>query len=229
MTIMEAKPTPPADEAKDKVESEAHAEAPDKKESVESDRKKDNMFSDENISKDTKVDLIDPLKDAMDAAKEDLITVTPLEKGLFIDAMVNNKRYMKDYVLFGGKVTLTVRSLTIDEVDAMSTWIVKKGVSDSSGLLTGKYRKYLMAAQVEKLNGVEMPPLEEPLYETLDEDGKTVKEPGWIKRGAFWDNMSYGLFNAIMECLKDFDKRYSALCKKAENANFWNPDTPSGK
>ena len=71
-----------------------------------------------------------------------------------------------------------------------------------------------------------MPPLEAPLFETIEKDGKTVQQPGWLARSAYWDDMAVGLFETVMDRIKEFDALYSALCKKAEDVNFWNPDTP---
>jgi hypothetical protein len=116
--------------------------------------------------------------------------------------------------------------MTVDEVNALASWTAKRGTEDPAGLMSGRYRKYLAAAQVAMYNGVDMPPLEQPLFSSLGSDGKTVKEPGWIKRSEYWDEMGVGAFNLIMSCISDFDIRYATLCEEAENANFWNPDTP---
>jgi len=152
--------------------------------------------------------------------------VSQRDKIAFIDAVASNERFTKDYSLFGGKLRLTVRSLTSDEVNALASWTSKQGTKDSAGLMAGRYRKYLVAAHVAMLNGVEMPPLEEPLYEKIGSDGKSVDPPGWVKRSDYWDGMGYGQFQAIVKCLQDFDTLYSELCSKAQDANFWNPDTP---
>lgn len=186
----------------------------------------ENVFSDANIAKGTKVSAEDIKKAGIPelAASKD-ITLTPEDKAAFIDAVANNSRFTRNYSLFGGKITLTIRSLTSDEVNAMSAWMVRRGSSDSAGVLAGRYRKYLVAAQVSKYNGVEMPPLENPLFETLASDGKTVNPPGWIKRCDFWDGIGSGVFTAIMGCITDFDSRYAVLCSKAEDSNFWSPDT----
>lgn len=154
------------------------------------------------------------------------IKISSRDKIAFVDAVVSNGRFTKDYSLFGGRMTLTVRSLTSDEVNALASWTARQGAKDPSGLMAGRYRKYLVAAHVAMLDGVEMPPLEEPLYERLGEDGKTVEPPGWLKRSDYWDGFGYGKFTAIVKCLQDFDVLYSTLCMKAEDANFWNPDTP---
>lgn len=184
-------------------------------------------FSDKGLAEPTSVKTDVPEEKEIDLGRMNReIELTPEDKAAFVDAIVNNERFTRNYSLFGGKVTLTVRSLTSDEVNALAAWTVKQGTRDPDGLSSGRYRKYLAAAQVAMLNGVEMSPLESPLFEHLGGDGKTVEPPGWVNRCAFWDEMSHGLFSAVMGCLADFDLRYSALCRKAEDANFWNPGTP---
>lgn len=177
----------------------------------------ENMFSDKNILSDEHVNL--------GMAKKEVV-ITPSDKVAFIDSVVKNERFTKDYSLFGGRIELTVRSLTTDEVNALAAWTIKQGTEDPNGLSSGRYRKFLAAAQVAKFNGVEMPPLEEPLFEHLGKDGKTVEKPGWVGRFSYWDGMEYGLFSTVMKCLSDFDLLYSAMCRKAGDANFWNPGTP---
>lgn len=189
---------------------------------------KDNPFSGENLGKSTEVpneEVESGSVIGLEPQKKD-ITITAQDKISFIDAIVNNKRYERDYSLFGGKVNLTIRSLTSEEVQALSVWILKHGTSDPTWQITGSYRKYLLAAQVARYNGIEMPPLEQPLFDTLEKDGKTVRQVGWIDRGKFWDDKPSGIISAISACLSDFDVRYTTLCKKAEDSNFWNPDTP---
>lgn len=196
----------------------------DSKNEKESDK---GMFSEKNISEDSEVSVASkPAKDLDLGHMQRKVTITPADKKAFIDAVVGNTRYTRDYSLFGGRVKLTVRSLTSDETNALATWTARQGTTDPSGMFAGRYRKYLMAAQIARLDGVDMPPLEEPLFEKLSQDGKTVEEPGWIKRSAYFDGMGVGKFNAIMGCLADFDLVYSMLCKEADNANFWDPDTP---
>lgn len=216
MEIMESSSAGEAD-VKEQVPSAAPEEKKDQ-DGNKDDGKKENVFSDERLMVDSLI------MSLMDGGKERRIS--PRDKIAFIDAVASNERFTKDYSLFGGKLTLTVRSLTSDEVNALASWTAKQGTKDSAGLMAGRYRKYLVAAHVAMLNGVEMPPLEEPLYERLGADGKTVDPPGWIKRSDYWDGMGYGQFQAIVKCLQNFDVLYSALCEKAEDANFWNPDTP---
>ena len=203
-------------EVKDTRTSEILADENNKK-TVNEDgaEKKENIFSDANIINDSVVNTGIPV-----------VTITSEDKFSFIDSVVSNTRFTKDYSLFGGKLKFTLRSLTSDEVSALASWAAKVGTMDSAGLVSGKYRKYLLSAHVAMLNGVEMPPMDEPLYEKLGGDGKSTVEPGWIKRCDFWDKIGFGQFQAILKCVGEFDALYSSLCGKAEDANFWNPDTP---
>ena len=223
MTIMGNGPetAKPVEEAKTHEEKTAE---PTGKEEVKKENK--GIFSDSNLQNDSEVDTGKVEEDVSLAPKTKTVTITAAEKVDFIDSVVNNTRFTKEYSLFGGHLKLTLRSMTVDEVNALGSWTARRGTEDPAGLMSGRYRKYLAAAQVAKYNGVEMPPLENPLFPTLESDGKTVKEPGWLKRSDFWDGIGIGAFNALMACISDFDLRYATLCKEAENANFWNPDTP---
>ena len=187
----------------------------------------ENVFSDENIRKDTVVDTGVPKeKDIYIGDGNVKVTITPEDKVAFVDSIVRNERFTKEYSLLGGSLKLTVRSMTSDEVNAVAAWTARQGAEDPVGMMVGRYRKYLAAAQVSKLNGVEMPPLDEPLFPRVGKDGKTVDPPGWMNRFAYWDGMVYGLFMLVMKCINDFELTYSELCRRAEDVNFWNPDTP---
>jgi hypothetical protein len=128
--------------------------------------------------------------------------------------------------LFGDRLSITVRSLTQDELAALSAWAFKQAVADTTWHLSGQGRKYAMAAQVAMFNGIELSPLESPLFATVDSDGKTVLPPAWVERSNFWDDKSAGVVDQVMKCIDDFDSRYSILCSKANDENFWKPDTP---
>lgn len=188
-----------------------------KPEEKSDDENAENMFSEENLTNDSIIKPADGGKD---------ISITPDEKAAFIESVATNERFTKQYSLFGGKITMTLRSLTTDEVNALAAWTAKKSTTDAAGIMSGKYRKFLAAAHCEMLNGVEMPPLDEPLFERVGSDGKTVDPPGWVSRGDYFDSMGYGQFQAIMKCIKEFDAKYAMLCSKAEDSNFWAPDTP---
>jgi hypothetical protein len=186
------------------------------------------VFADENLGKDSEVAVPADNADQEPLRTDGLktVVVTPEDKLAFLDSVVSNTRFTKTYKLFGGRVSITVRSLTQDELAALSAWAFKQAVADTTWHISGQGRKYAMAAQVAMFNGIELPPLESPLFATVDSDGKTVKPPAWVERSKFWDDKSAGIVDQIMKCINDFDSRYSILCNKANDENFWKPDTP---
>ena len=185
------------------------------------------MFSHENIADDSKV----PAEEvSMGAAisigtKPKDVVITPADKEAFINSVVNNTRFEREYRLFGGKLNVTIRSITADEANALAAYAFKKSMSDPSWHLSGMGRRHILSAQVSMFNGTKIPPLAEPLFETLDKDGK-VNEPGWVASTSFWAGKDTAVVDAILRCISDFDIRYSTLCNKAEDENFWTPDTP---
>ena len=186
------------------------------------------MLSQSNVSSDTNVPAEEvAMGGALSiGAKPKDIVITVDDKVAFIDSVVNNTRFERDYSLFGGKLKFTIRSITAEEANALATWAFKKAMADPTWHMSGRGRKHLLSAQVAKYNGMDIPPLKQPLFETLEDDGKTVKEPGWVNAASFWDNKGTAVIEALMGCIADFDLRYSTLCKKAEDENFWAPGTP---
>lgn len=221
MTIMNGSP---ADAPINKTGTPADAVAGNESSPDAAGAPKDEVFGNENLGSTTVVAVDDGPSDVTSDGGE--VVITPEDKIAFLDAVVGNSRFEKDYAIFGGRIKFRLRSLTSDESQAIASWILKQGAEHPRDQLVGRYLKYVLSAQVAKYNGVEMPPLEQPLFETLGSDGKTVGDPGWIGRSAFWDEKGVGVIQAMRACLDKFDKLYSTLCSKAEDENFWNPDTP---
>lgn len=195
---------------------------------------KDNPMSASRISKEDKVSPEDPavsevanskLYNSDKIAKEG-ITITPEEKKAFVDAIIGNKRFCSDYSIFGGSIRLTLRSLTTEEAMAVASYCMKNSVVDVSGQVTGKYRKYLIAAHIDKYNGTEFKPLAAPLFGTIGEDGEE-KDPEWTNSEdiKFWDRAHPAVVSAVAKCVADFEAKYEYLTSKAEDANFWISDT----
>lgn len=218
MTVIDEKRNEP-------VEKPADTPAPH--EESRKKEKKNEMLSQENISSDTVV----PPEEASSGAALSIgaelkkVTITPEDKISFINSVVNNTRFERSYSMFGGKLTFTVRSLTNEEISAISAYTLKKSVEDPAWHLSGRGRKLILVSQISKLNGTVIPPMSAPLFETVDKDGKTM-EPGWVESLAFWDDKVSAVTDAVMKGISDFDIRYSTLCQKAEDENFWVPDTP---
>ena len=192
------------------------------------DKNKPSVFTGDDLAKDTEIPESEVSQDQAIGIRPNPkgITLTVKDKVDFIDSVVNNTRFTKDYSIFGGRIKFTVRSLTSEEVQALAVWTLKKSTENPADQLSGRYRKYLMAAHISRYNGVDMPPLEAPLFETLEQDGKTTRQPGWVERSRFWNDKGSGIVQSILNCIADFDLRYSTLCSRAEDENFWNPDTP---
>ena len=87
---------------------------------------KNNMFSEEMLAQDS--ELPDPRGDGKPP-----MTVSAADKVAFIDSVVANSRFTKEYSLFGGRLKVTMRSLTSDEVNALAVWTAKQGTKDASG------------------------------------------------------------------------------------------------
>lgn len=225
MTIMDGKPVSPGDH-----KSDENAEGTDAVDAggEASDAKEETTFSGDGLAKDTEVPpeevRIGPNFSA--SSIELPVKITPEDKAAFIDAVVSNSRFEKEYKLFGGKVSLKVRSLTAEESQAIASWVLRHGADNPGDQMAGRFLKHVLAAQISWYNGVAMPPMAEPLFETLDKDGKTVMPPGWLSQGDFWERQGTGLVQAVRGCLNSFDRLYAALCSKAEDENFWSPDTP---
>ena len=124
MTIMGNRPetAKPVEEAKT---HEGHTADPTGKEEVKKEDK--GIFSDRNLPNDSEVDTGKVEEDVSLAPKTKTVTITVAEKVDFIDAVVNNTRFTKEYSLFGGHLKLTLRSMTVDEVNALGFWTAKQG------------------------------------------------------------------------------------------------------
>lgn len=190
--------------------------------------KKEATFAGDGLSRETTVPPEEiRMEPTLSLSSEDRpVTITAEDKVAFLDSVVSNSRFEKKYKLFGGKISLRVRSLTADESQAIAAWALRHSADNPGDQMAGRFLKHVLAAQIASFNGVEMPPMAEPLYETLDKDGKTVSPVGWLNQGDFWDRQGFGVVQAVRGCVNSFDRLYAALCSRAEDENFWNPDTP---
>lgn len=167
-----------------------------------------------------------PIVGLSDAGPLGPVTITSEDKVAFIDSIVSNSRFEKTYTTFGGKITVTFRSLTSDESSALGAYIIKHGTEHPAEQLSGMYIKFLLSASVSRINGTEIPPMAQPLFETVGKDGHTIVPQGWLSSASYWEGKPIAVTQAVCKCLNKFNQLYSALCAKAEDENFWNPDTP---
>ena len=131
---------------------------------------------------------------------------------------------------FGMEYAKAAKDIVITADDKIASWTAASSPIWPWDWLTwplsGRGRRNILNAQVSKFNGVAIAPMKQPLFGTPSADGKTVSDPAWVESSAFWDDKSTAVIDAVMRCIADFDKKYATLCEKAEDENFWAPDTP---
>jgi len=154
------------------------------------------------------------------------LVITPEEKAAFIGAMITGERYTQTFRLFGGKVTVKIRSRTADETYALYAYIrhtLAKDGPDSLGAVEGDMAYVPLVAQVAEINGTVFPEMKTPLTYT-ESDGKEI-EPGWYGAFKAWKAKPEGLTSALISCVQLFEYKYWTMTREAANKNFWNSDT----
>ena len=155
---------------------------------------------------------------------EDLV-ITPEEKSAFVDAMITGDRYRQTFTMFGGRVSVTLRSRTAEETHAFYAFI-RHSLAQGDGRLSiteGDMSYVPLVAQVEELNGTRFPEMKSPL--TYEANGETEVEPGWLNDFLAWKKKPEGLTSALINRLQLFEYKYWTMVKEASNKNFWNSDT----
>ena len=156
----------------------------------------------------------------------DLI-ITTAEKAKFIESMITGERYTQTFSIFGGKISVTVRSRTADETHALYAYIrhtlaAKEG-ENSLSAVEGDMAYVPLVAQIAELNGVSYPEMKTPL--TYEESDGVIKEPGWYQDFKTWKSKPEGLTSALISCVQLFEYKYWTMTKEAGNKNFWKTDT----
>ena len=156
----------------------------------------------------------------------DDLKISPDEKAAFIDAMITGERYKQTFRLFGGRVTVTLRSRTAAETHAMYAYIrhvLSKNGPENMSAVEGDMAYVPLVAQVAELNGTAFPEMKEPLMFT-ESDGKEVA-PGWYGDFKAWKAKPEGLTSALISCVQLFEYKYWTMTREAANKNFWSSDT----
>lgn len=153
------------------------------------------------------------------------LEITAQEKIAFIEAMISGERYTQQFMLFGGRISLTVRSRTSAETHALYAYLRYRLAHRDEHLdvVEGDVAYMPLVSQVEELNGVKFHEMKAPLtYE--ERDGVDI-EPGWLEDFKTWKQRPEGLTSAIISCIQLFEYKYWIMVKEANNKNFWNTDT----
>lgn len=185
-------------------------------------RRKMEEASHVDVAKHTSSDAL--LKNAAgtDSAQEH-VSVSQAHKDAFCNALVSNSRYTERFSLFGGKLSVVIRSRTLAETDAIEAYL-RRQVMTGSVNTTPDYsnltRKVLLAAQVQELNGVVYEELKAPL--TYVEKDSGLEPPGWEGQVRMWEKQSGAVAVALIRCITEFEARYWFMVDNANDTNFWN-------
>ena len=156
--------------------------------------------------------------------KVNKVTVSAEEKAAFLEALVQNKRFHKDYTTAAGRMNLRLRSRTVEETSAIIsafTAEIRAGKLVSTLEQTSRLRSMLMTFQVETLNGVDYASPEHPLVTTVSDAG--TAQPAWLERASAWSAYNEAAHSMIWNCLADFEDRYWTMTESAKDSDFWQP------
>ncbi len=160
-----------------------------------------------------------------DKPMENEIEVTPVDKAKFVDAVLTNSRFKANYSFFGGKFTFTLKNRTYEEARAAMLAATKDGIfGENRTLFVLRLRLMLMCMQVDMLNGTAYPDAETlgslvPVFE----DGKTVP-PKWMDRVKIFSELPEAVFEAMWQCVHEFETKYWTLVRHSRDQDFWRPE-----
>lgn len=158
------------------------------------------------------------------------VVISDADKAAFLDSIVSGSRFESTTYLFGGRLKLKLRSRSLEETEAILSFLHRTGVKGelvtkadvSNAALTA-----LLVAQVKELGDVSFDEMRRPLKYVETADG--VKDPGWVKDLKIWNKKPEALCSAIGAALVDFEAKYWKMVDEAKNENFWNPGGSTGK
>ena len=153
------------------------------------------------------------------------IIVSAEDRNAFLTVLITGKRFRRPFSLFGGGMTGTFRSRSLDESRAIMSrmkYEVDAGLVDTQLDYSERLRCMMLAAQVESMNGTDYVVLSAPLRRTVDDKGKML-EPAWLGQAQHWADKEAGLATALWAELDQFESIYWSMVEHARDQNFWNP------
>lgn len=153
------------------------------------------------------------------------IEVTPSDKSAFLAALIGNDRMKLTMSRFGGKLSITVRSRTVRETDAIVKQLQREsraGKFNAQLDQTIRLRTLVMAFQVAELNGTEYPEHAEPLVATA-KPGEDDVTPVWVKFADAWYDKGDAINAAAWGCVQEFEDKYWMMTENAAKTDFWQP------
>lgn len=150
--------------------------------------------------------------------------ITEDVKARFLRHILSTKgRFNSEVELFGGRIKIIFRSRTQSENDAIQKAIIiasneKRIQTDVElGLLWNRWRAAASIAEIRTDEPTHIPTLDELLADEHD----LMKAIDKLDDAVFGRGKSVALFNAIFAPWTEFEKLYSWLSYKAQDANFW--------
>lgn len=196
----------------------------DKQVVIEDDR--DKVKEKNKVTKDKKADEFCP-RCGHDLTSNELVEVSDADKLLFIESVLSGKPMFKTYKLLGGNMLLTVRSLTIEEADAVMLQVYIDGNNDRVVTYYDRVEtlnKYRTCLQVAKIDfPTEEISLPKHMSEwDVDAEGKadTAVYYIWEKFRKMVDK-SDALHRIMVASVAEFNQLQLTLETRAADPNFW--------
>jgi len=153
------------------------------------------------------------------------IDITPEDKSRFVTSVLTGDRMKSSFSFFGGKLSFTIKNRSYEEARAAMVMAVKGGAfGEANTLFTLRLRLMLMCMQVDEFNGVKYPDADTlgplmPVYE-----GGETKQPKWLERVQVFGHLPEAVFEAVWQCIYEFEQKYWTLVRHSRDQDFWRPE-----
>lgn len=151
-------------------------------------------------------------------------------KDAFVDSVVTGQRYTETFDLLNGRIRLVIRSRSSYETEAMTAYARRMVITDKVRTdydYSCLMRKLMAVAQVEELNGVKYPVMQEPLF--FVETDKELVPPAWEGSVKLWGDKPEAILTMVMQCILEFETRYWNMVRKVSDRDFWVPAESTGQ
>jgi hypothetical protein len=154
------------------------------------------------------------------------IQITPEDKRAFVDALIGNTRMQARFSLFDGKFQFVIRNRTYEEARAALYFASSEafGQPESQTVFSMRLRAMLMSMQVAELNGTQYAPACELGSLFTTKTGDKPIPPPWRERVKDFEALPEALFEAIWQCIYEFESKYWTLVRESRNQDFWRPE-----
>lgn len=140
----------------------------------------------------------------------------------FQEAVLYDGRFMKTYTMMDGKFSVTFRSRTVKEGNAVMA--ATRAINGAERISDIEMRNImdaaLLALQVVSCGGVDYSEVpQDALLKTVGADGE-VTQPEWYGRIKTWLETSEAKLSLVLSAYRKFELLYQRLCKESSIENF---------